>query len=109
MTELAEVYDSLPDEIGMYGILMDGNEPDTINYAEEILEYSGADFIQLLPSKEMESITDSIRNVPTTMLVDSHGNIVGEIITDALLQDEYLAAINKIIKDIGSSINNSKD
>ena len=109
MMELAEAYDNLPGEIEMYGVLMDGNEPGTIFYAEDILEYAGADFVQLLPSEGMESIMNSIRNVPTTMFVDSRGDIVGEIITGACLQGEYLAVINEIIKDVRSSLDNSEN
>ena len=106
MIELAEMYDNLPNGIMIYGVLMDGNEPGTIYNAEEILEYAGADFIQLLPCEEMDSIMNTIRNVPTTMFVDSSGNIVGKTITGACLQGEYLAAINDIMKDMKSNLDN---
>jgi len=100
MSDLAEAYENMPGEIEMYCVLMDGNEPGTIRNAVEVLEYAGADFVQMLPCQGMDRIMNSIRNVPTTMFVDSSGNIVGKRITGACSQGEYLTAVNDIMKDI---------
>jgi thiol-disulfide isomerase/thioredoxin len=108
MTELAETYDDLPGEIEMFGILMDGNEPGTIQKAEEIIDYAGADFVQLLPCQEMNDIMSSIKSVPTTIFVDSHGDIVGNTINGARLHDEYLAAIKDILKNMKSNNNHTE-
>jgi thiol-disulfide isomerase/thioredoxin len=99
MSELAEICADLPDDIKIFGILMDGNEPDAIKNAVEILDYAGANFIQLLPSKEMSGIISTIKSTPTTLFVDSGGSIVGKIIVGYCLQDEYLESINDILKD----------
>ena len=102
MPDLAKLDDALEDtdgEGGLIGILIDADDRGAIRKAEQILDKADAYFPQLRPSKEMKSILDSIDAIPTSIFVDSEGNIVGPTIVGSRSMREYLAAMATALKE----------
>lgn len=80
-------------------------DEDTIKEAKKILEKQGAKYKNITIDKdsELEKYTETIMSYPTSILVDSEGNIVGDPIVGAIdKEDKYKEVkemIEKIIKD----------
>ena len=81
-----------------------GNE-DTIKEAKKILKKQGAKYknITINKDRELEKYTETIMSYPTSILVDSEGNIVGDPIIGAIDKKETYNKVKnmmeKIIKD----------
>lgn len=86
---LAEMHATLGGK-GLVGILID---MENRGRARQILNNAGADFPQLSVSREMEPIIRSVTAVPTSIFVDSRGNIVGPTIVGARSSQDYLSAM----------------
>jgi len=93
LAELAEILEKTNLEAGLIGVLLDADDRGAIRKAEQILDKAKAHFTQLRPNNEMRSILDAIDAIPTTIFVDSKGNIVGQAIVGARSSQAYLDAI----------------
>ncbi len=102
MPELAELDSSRPDNIGMMLICADGlAEPD---YMQEILESVGFKGINLVSGDgDYEKLLESVQFVPTTVFVDSEGNLVGEPVIGKAddPRKTYFEQINAYLKKMG--------
>lgn len=86
MPELAEWSKNMPKDAQIIGIVCDvGNEQDakTIEAAKSILKEANADFVNLLPNKEIGKYLDRVEAVPTTVFVDSEGKFIGKPVIGA--------------------------
>ncbi len=82
MPGLAKFHDSLDDNVNMLTICVD-YEADP-KFAEDILTQSNANFTTLKPNDSLfESVLGKAQALPTTIFVDSEGNIVGDVILGA--------------------------
>ena len=103
MPDLGRLGRSMPEGAQLIGIILDAEEPDvsrTIVVAKSILSKSNADFVQILPSMEMAPILDWVEAIPTTIFVDSKGQIVGEPHVGALDEEGYRAEVEKLLKSM---------
>ena len=91
--ELAETLKDSDENCGLIGILLDANENGAIKKAGQILDKANARFTQLRPSEEMYGLLGSISAIPTSIFVDSRGNIVGPTIVGARSKNDYLKAM----------------
>lgn len=86
MPELGEWNNRLPEGVGLVGIVCDINGPydiDTMDYAGEIVDYTGAHYVNLVPDSGLWDILNYVDAVPTTIFVDAEGYIVGDYIVGA--------------------------
>ena len=86
MPELGAWDKEMPKDAQIIGIVCDAkNEKDkkTADAAVKILESSNAKFINLLPSEEIMKYLETVDAVPTTIFVDSEGNILGSPVIGA--------------------------
>lgn len=83
---------------GVMGILTDGEDPDGLNDALDILDDAGATYTNVICS---ESLLEElgIEAFPTTFFVDSSGNILGEPVIGAY-PDQYRETIDKLLSDM---------
>jgi len=88
MSSLAEMLETTGGR-GLIGILIDMENRDR---AQQILSGAGADFPQLSVSREMEPLLRSMQFIPTSIFVDSEGNIVGPTIVGPRSSQDYLSA-----------------
>lgn len=102
MPEIAELEKSLPDNVRLITVCLDGaNATDIV---KEILEEAGYEGITLLNGDGDFAMTCSaIMYTPTTVLVDSEGTMLGGAIIGGRnnLSEVYLEAINSALKDMG--------
>lgn len=98
MPELQGINASLPDNFQIVGIVCDvpDDVPESRKAAIEIINKTGVTYTNLAVSEDMNYWFDIIQYVPTTILVDSNGNVVTEIIEGA-----YVDGYKQIIEQFG--------
>ncbi len=98
MPELGEWNKELQDNVQLIGVLCDVPEGDAEQTAaaKEILDAAKADFTNIIPSGELTDWVNGIYSVPTTMLVDKNGDIVGDPIIGADVEG-YKSAVENYL------------
>ena len=84
---------------GITGFLYDGNEDGALEEAKEILESAGVTYPNFLPWEGYEQ-TFSVQAFPTTVFVDSQGNLVGDSVLGADIE-AYKEGLAKALELIG--------
>ena len=100
MPELGKWAKEMPADAQIIGIVcdMDGEgDSKTQQEALRILKEAGADFVNLVPDKELMKYLDTVDAVPTTIFVDSSGNLVGHPVIGADV-DAYKKAVKDYLK-----------
>ena len=89
MPDYAELYDTLPDNINLIGILSDVYEgiDNNVDTAEDILRDSGASFTNLRLSDSLYTVSSWFSKVPSAFFVDSEGHVVGEVMNGKFIGD----------------------
>ncbi|MDR1508143.1 MAG: TlpA family protein disulfide reductase [Synergistaceae bacterium] len=102
MPDLASLARSMPKGSRLVGVILDVTTGDdrARSDAEDILERSRADFVQILYDSSMDSFGESVEYIPTTILVDSKGRIIGEPIVGANDEETYRDEIEKALKTL---------
>lgn len=102
MPELGEWSRNMPENVQIIGVVIDiADENDAAQIAEanRILEETGADFLNLIPSEGWSTLLGQISAVPTTLFVNSEGVVLEEFVIGAnvpgyqAIVDEYLAGL----------------
>ena len=102
MPALAELEKKLPDNVQLITVCLDANKP--TNDIDAILVNAGFEGITLVSAKgDMNDLMHQIRKIPTTIFVDSKGNIVTpEIIgSPKYLEEYYMHYINQALEKMG--------
>ena len=102
LPELSEFAQLLPESIGFVTICVDGYE-DTDNM-ESILKKAGYKGITVISgSGDIGNLVASALYVPTTVFVDSKGQIAGSLVGSPRdnLSGNYLAALNRVLEASG--------
>ncbi|MDR1916085.1 MAG: TlpA family protein disulfide reductase [Synergistaceae bacterium] len=98
MPDLGKLGRAMPDGTQLIGIALDAENDETIQEAKSILRKANADFPQIVPCADMASILETVEAIPTTIFVDSKGNIVGEPIVGARNEQSYRKEIEAALK-----------
>ncbi len=98
MPELGEMARNLPADAQIIGLVCnaDENSAQQIQEALRITRESGADFVNLLLSDELAKFIENVEAVPTTIFVNSKGEVVGEAIIGADV-DGYKDELKKLL------------
>ena len=76
----------------------DGYQPKLYSDALEIVEYTGANFINLLPSKSLDKIKlYEVYSVPETIFVDENGVIIGQSYIGSRSYDSWKNIVDSIM------------
>jgi len=102
IAELAKEYDLA--DVQVIGIVVDvpQNEDGTydeaqLTKAKELIEQTGADYMHLLPSADLEELKlKSVNAIPETMFVDEEGKQLGKSYMGSRTKDEW----KKILDDL---------
>ncbi len=106
MPGLAKFHDQLPENVNMFSICVDYDaDPE---FAEDVLSQSNANFTTLKVSDSLyESVLVRAQALPTTIFVDSQGNIVGDVIlgapaveTDEKVVEHYMEYVNEKLGEV---------
>ncbi len=102
MPDLAELHrDMLPENANMITVLTD--VPDGVEAAREILASSNAEFDVLFANETLNGFLNTVNAIPTTVMVDSKGNIIGTPIVGAPPSNPaqtYLLAIENALEKV---------
>lgn len=104
MPDIAVFEKSLPDNVLLITVCLDG-ESDTEG-VESILNDAGYEGITLLSGDgDFEQVCREILYIPTTIIVDQNGNMLGDAIIggQADLEETYRTAINNALLSMGKA------
>ena len=103
MPELGEWAKSMPADVQLIGLVCDiqgDGDMETINEAKRILNEANANFLNIVPNSDIAKYLQNVEAVPTTIFVDSAGNILNKKIVGADVDsykefvEDYLNAQN---------------
>lgn len=104
MPDIAEFEKSLPDNVQLITACLDGERD--IEGVESILSDAGYEGITLLGGDgDFEQVRGEIMYIPTTIIVDQNGNMLGDAIVggQADLEETYRTAINNALLSMGKA------
>ena len=103
--ELSRKYDKK--DFQLMGIVIDAvnrkGDPDQkmIKTANQIVEKTGANYLHVVPSKELlYGVLSEVYAVPTTFFVDKDGNLVGNVYTGSRPLAAWQAIVEEILEEI---------
>ncbi len=100
MPELGKWAKEMPKDAQIIGIVCDAkdeNDKKIKDAALKIMKDSNAEFVNLLPSKEIMGYLENVEAVPTTIFVDENGNILGSAVVGANVE-EYKKRVSEYLK-----------
>ena len=99
MPELGEIARSMPADAQIIGLICDASEDATrqIQKAQEITGQAGADFVNIVPDENLLNFLSGVEAVPTTIFVNSKGEVVGRAIIGADIEG-YKDELQKLLK-----------
>lgn len=100
MPDLGRLGRSMPEGSRLMGIILDAEDSGAMEEAEAILAKAQADFLQILPVKEMDSVLSKVNAIPTTIFVDSQGKIMGDPLVGSRSEKAYRDEIEKKLKSM---------
>jgi thiol-disulfide isomerase/thioredoxin len=100
MPDLGNLGRNMPEGTQLIGIVLDAEDSETIRKAKSILSKADAGFLQIVPCADMEPITETVEAIPTTVFVDSKGNIVGNPLVGARDEQSYREEIEAALKSV---------
>ena len=79
----------------------DGSISDSqVETAREIVAETGANYLHLLPSSDLNGVLGQIYAVPTTFFVDSEGKQVGDAIVSAQSKEQWVKTIDSMLAEV---------
>lgn len=102
MPELGKLTAQLPERVLQLGLCIDGEmQPEA---AKQIVESAESAYENLLPSKSFEKLIGKVVYIPTTVFLNSNGEIVGEMevgMPQGDVVEGYLGMINSRLEELG--------
>ena len=97
MPELGDMARSMPDDAQIIGLVCDATEDSSqIQAALKITKEAGADFVNIVPDEQLMKFMEGVEAVPTTIFVNSKGEVVGKAIIGADV-DGYKNELEKLL------------
>lgn len=99
MPELGEMARSMPDDAQIIGLVCDATAGSAeIQAALKITREAGADFVNIVPDEQLTKFMANVEAVPTTIFVNSRGEVVGKAIVGADVEG-YKDELAKLLKE----------
>lgn len=99
MPELGEMARSLPADAQIIGLICDTSEgSQRIQKALQITKEANVDFINIVPDEQLMKFMENVEAVPTTIFVNSKGEVVGKAIIGADVE-AYKSELEKLLKN----------
>lgn len=95
MPDLGRLHTTLEAEYNatLVGIVVDVRDRETLGLARQILSDSQASHLNLLMGKDVHEFLSRYDYIPTTLFIDSKGNVVGDPVVGGFTHDEYLKEV----------------
>ena len=88
----------MPADAQIIGLVCDASENSTqVQRAQKITQQAGADFVNIIPDAQLMKFMENVEAVPTTIFVNSKGEVVGKAIIGADLKG-YKNELEKLLK-----------
>jgi thiol-disulfide isomerase/thioredoxin len=103
LPDLGRLGRSMPEETQLIGIVRDvSTERDSSkDKAKQLLDDAKADFLQVLYTPQMQSyFRKAARLIPTTVFVDSKGQIIGKPIVGSKSEAKYRTALKETLERV---------
>ncbi|WP_099189653.1 TlpA family protein disulfide reductase [Tepidibacter mesophilus] len=102
MPDIQSLYEEVKKEdINVVGIISDTPDDENEVLAKQILDKKGVKYTNIIPDKKLsKGILKDISGVPTTIFIDSKGNMVGQPIVGSRSKEEYKKEIDKILESL---------
>ena len=99
MPELGEMARTLPADAQIIGLVCDApeNSPQ-IQKALQITQEANADFVNIVPDEQLLKFMEGVEAVPTTIFINSKGEVVGKAIIGADVKG-YKDELEKLLKN----------
>ncbi len=93
MGEYASMYENLPDNVNLVGILLDVYDgiDSNVKDANDILDDAGAGFTNIRTSDDLYGLVSNVQYIPSSFFVDREGHIVGGLLEGAGYNETYKA------------------
>ncbi len=76
---------------------------DKLQEAKELIELTGATYMHLLPSDNLNNaVLDSVNAVPTTIFVNEKGNTIGEAYVGSKNKESWIKIIDTVLAEVDS-------
>lgn len=102
MPELAKLTADLPERVLQLGLCIDGTMQ--AEAAKQIVESAGGTYDNILPSESFEKLLGKVVYIPTTVFLNSNGELVGEMevgVPQGDVVEGYLSMINSRLEQLG--------
>lgn len=102
MPELAKLTAELPERVLQLGLCVDGTMQ--AEAARQIVESAGGTYDNILPSESFEKLLGKVVYIPTTVFLNSNGELVGEMevgVPQGDVVEGYLSMINSRLEQLG--------
>ena len=104
MPDLEALSKSLPAGTRLIGLVSDATDEKHRALALKILDENGATYKNLIPDDALaEYVNSYVTGVPTTLFIDTKGQIVGDAIVGSVSEEDYLNAITSRLDELGSN------
>ncbi|MBQ3451778.1 MAG: TlpA family protein disulfide reductase [Selenomonadaceae bacterium] len=98
MPEMGEFARSMPADAQLIGLICDASEgSQQMKKALQITQEAHADFVNIIPDEQLLKFMEGVEAVPTTIFVNSKGEVVGEAIIGANVE-AYKDELKKLLK-----------
>ena len=98
MPELGKMSRTLPADAQIIGLVCDAQENSPqIQKALQITQEAQADFVNIVPDENLLKFMENVEAVPTTIFINSKGEVVGKTIIGADVQG-YKNELEKLLK-----------
>ncbi len=109
MPDLQKMSAEMPDGTKLIGIVGDAADDQLINQAQKLADSKGVTYPNLIPDAALrEYINKNITAYPTTIFVDSKGNIIGDAIVGAHNREFYETELANRLKGLNSLSEDTK-
>lgn len=100
MPELAEWAEEMPENVQMLGVVVDAETADSAEYdlAKQIIEKTGVKYTNVMGKGAFDQFLNNIVGVPTTVLIDKDGKVVGDAVVGAKV-DEYKQQVEDYLNE----------
>ncbi len=110
MPDLAAYAKALPDNVQLITVCLDVANEETANSARAILDSAGFEGVTLIPGDDPDflSLCQSVQAFPTTIFVDSKGNIAENPIIGGqadleMMTENYTGKVNEVLTASGKA------
>ena len=99
MPELGEMARTLPQDAQIIGLVCDAKENSVqVQRAQEILQEANAGFVNIIPDEQLMKFMENVEAVPTTIFINSNGEVVGKAIIGANVKG-YKDELEKLLNN----------